>query len=138
MAQPAYSTRFILARSTASGQTFTWTCPAGRRAVVRQLTMNNAAAAAATVFIAVAGIYVFRYELPASPATRTDETRLTVYSGEPVTVQLNSTDLRISVDGFLYTDLAASYLEQHGFERPGEPQGPPDLVYGESLPAATS
>lgn len=104
-----YSERFILWQSVAL-ETRQYTVPAGHRAVVRQVTVNNASSGVATLFVAVASYYVFRIDLPAPPAARTEEVRWTLYAGEALICQASATNMRVQLDGFLFDDVAGGML----------------------------
>jgi hypothetical protein len=125
-----YSSRFILMKSAAVSESARWTVPAGRRAVVKQMSAINNSPGAAYVMLAVEGYYVQRFNFQAIGESQSREMRLTLYAGEELICLCQQPDMRVSVDGHLFEDTAARLVDDAA-ARPGAPTmpvAPPDVV----------
>jgi len=109
VAQPVYSTRFILAGPTIG--TYRWAVPAGNRAVIRFIAHANYAAATVGCSCKIAGRPFFYSELPGSSYNRFADVRGVAYSGEEVEVVLDHENTYAHVSGFLFA-AGGAQLEQ--------------------------
>lgn len=94
-----YSERFILAHG--AGQTWTFTVPTGRRAVLTDLVVLNVGAAASNCLVALAGIPVWLASIPGNYGTAHATLRQVAYAGELVQVVTGGTDMRAALSGYL-------------------------------------
>lgn len=100
MAQPVYSVRFINAGPAAG--TYTYTVPAGMRAVVKFVAHTNFAASVVGMSCKVAGAPFFYSELPGSTYNRFSDVRGVAYAGEVISVLIDHENTYAHVSGFLF------------------------------------
>lgn len=113
----AYSTRFLAAGGS-TGDHF-YTVPSGARAVLRVVDAINNGAAAAKLYVTIAGFAVSNPTLQASGSYHAD-TRQVAYAGEKIGLWLETVGLYGIVSGYLFEDLALTAAAASTMEL-GEP-----------------
>ena len=113
MAQPVYSVRFLNAGPAAG--TYTYTVPAGMRAVVKFIAHTNFSATLAGMNCRIAGAAFFYSELPGSTYNRFSDVRGVAYAGETVSVVLDHQDTYAHVSGFLFAAGVAQVAGEEGY-----------------------
>jgi len=122
MAWPVYSVRFITASEPDSW--YTYTCPAGYRAVVRQVAVVSNASAGAQVLAYVAGANTLNHVFQAANADLQEDVRWVFYSGEQIGAFLNSSSMWATLSGFLFRDPTGGLaIHQPVEEQPRPPAG---------------
>lgn len=96
-----YTETFV--RATGSGG-WSWTCPAGKRAIVTSITGVNASSSGRNMSVAIAGYLVMRFAPLAAHSSAQATMRAAVYPGEGVEAFPGGTDMFIVVSGYLFDD----------------------------------
>lgn len=102
MSGRAYSTRLMQTFGTGS---WSWTVPAGRRAVLRSINMVNTHSGEGWTLIHAAGAYVYYRVLPGSAAVTPVDCRVVLYEGEVLGIQTDGVACSVTLSGFLFTDV---------------------------------
>lgn len=103
-----YTTRFI--HGEAVGK-YTLEVPAGRRAVVKSVSMINVGAGQSSVGLAVHGVYVVSFILPVQYKTEYVSLSSVAYEHETIRLEINALPAQVMVTGYLYEDIDAEHLD---------------------------
>lgn len=93
-----YSERLI---GFTSGTERTFVVPAGRRAIVKMVTANNATAAAIQAVVQIAGVAVCVLSVPVNDGRSVLGMHAVAYEGESIRAVLSSAPGSMSVHGYL-------------------------------------
>lgn len=97
-----YSERFLLGLRTNGGQSYE--VPAGRRAVIRSLSLQTFSSGSGTLYLAVAGATLMAWS-PGAKMDRHIDLRLVVYEGESIDLSCDgSLTCAWCCSGYLFDD----------------------------------
>lgn len=104
MAYPAYSERFINVQG-GSG-TIGVTIPAGRRAVLREITVTNLSGTTGQVTVRVAGQVYWDHKFQVAEKVRIIDCRVVIYAEEILSVAVEEPSCGALLSGYLLEDTA--------------------------------
>jgi hypothetical protein len=96
---PVYSERFIGISNSTGWWSFT--VPAGRRAIIKSVTVVSVATTAALVDLSADVFRVYRRTFPAGEASVYFETMVVLYQGEQMWLNVNALGVSVTVNGWL-------------------------------------
>jgi len=113
---PVYSTRFI--RGLHGTSTYTYSPPAGTRAVVKSVTAVNVGTAACKVWAIVSGVGFLLWSSPGAATSIHIETFVVVYAGETLMLYAEPAEADMMASGYLFTDPPAAATKPSDPSRP--------------------
>lgn len=130
MSFPVYSERFIICQAVAGY--FTYTVPAGHRAVIKCITALNFGTAASTFSCSISGSTLVFESLPGGAFRTYTQLHVPAYASEFVRMETSSATMALSCSGFLFASAGEGRAARPVHVLPWE-EGPPLEV--EALPA---
>jgi hypothetical protein len=115
-----YSEQFI--RTAHDSGLYLWSCPAGKRAVIRSITTSNPSEGSSIVQVFVAGSCIVHFRFQVTTYSQSFDLRTVVYAGELVQVYVGTNGPHVGVGGYLFDDTGdaaaavESMRELHGRE----------------------
>lgn len=94
-----YSTRLILA---AGAGPFTYTVPAGHRAVVKCMSVSNSSAGAVSLTAYSAAVYLWIASIPGNTSAMAPPTMIVLNAGEFLQVAPQGLGLSVHVSGYVF------------------------------------
>lgn len=91
-------------RVTGVAGAYTWTVPAGKRAVIKSIAVANGAAAGTAIDVSVAGVVIYLKVFQATNSSDVQNLHQVVYGGEFIRVGLGAAGLHVGIAGFLFDD----------------------------------
>lgn len=105
MAEHVYSERFLL--TSTFGAWIYYTVPAGRRAVLRSVSITTAAPVGAIAAVALKGFNVVLRQFQATNVTENYDMRHVAYGGETMGAYASAKDVVVAMSGYLFVDTGA-------------------------------